>query len=141
MKKELSFLLIVFFICIVSSLFARQRPEYCYAAGENNQIEVTWKCIIEDNNFLGCNLLRYDSLSTVCNQVNEDLIISEDYIFSFIDTMAIIDTVDYQYDIEYVFSDTIDCVSDPLFALKRIEFDVQSDESVNVILELRRNTM
>ena len=121
-------------------MFAFPRTEYSYAAGVNNEIEVNWKYINEDNDFLGCNLFRYDSLSTVCTQVNDSLITSYNHVFSFTDTQSIIDTVDYQYDIEYVFSDTTDLVTDPMFALKRVEFEVQSDEEINVILEFRKNT-
>jgi len=84
--------------------------------------------------------LRYDSLSTVCTQINDDFITADEHVFTLTDTQSIIDTVNYQYDIEYVFSDTTYTQFYECFALKRIDFEVQSDEDINVILEFRKNT-
>ncbi|MCK4694805.1 MAG: hypothetical protein KAT74_03540, partial [Candidatus Cloacimonetes bacterium] len=139
MKYRKNIFLIVLFNCIVSLIFALQQEEYSYASGVNNEIEINWRFNSEGNDFLGCNLFRYDSLNTVYTQVNDTIITSSDNSFSFIDTQNINDTINYKYEIEYVWIDTSYTQMCPIFALKRIDFEVQSDEELNVILEFRKN--
>ncbi len=139
MKCRNSLLLVILFNCFISSIFATQEDEYSYASGVNNEIEINWGFNSSGNDFLGCNLFRYDSLSTIYTQVNDTIIISSNNSFSFIDTQNINDTINYKYEIEFVWLDTSYTQSFPIFALKRIDFEVQSNEELDVILEFRKN--
>lgn len=138
MKYRKIIILIILFNCIVSLIFAIQRDEYSYASGVDNEIEINWGFIGSGNDLIGCNLFRYDSLSIVYTQVNDTIIVSSDNSFSFIDTQNINDTINYKYEIEFVLVDTSYTQSFPIFALKRFDFEVQSDEELNIILEFRK---
>ena len=127
MKK----LIIIFFVFIVFTLNAEYPFSYFYAFGENNEILICWDYTGEIPDLLGCNLLRSEDYITFV-QINDNLIVSNNDKFTYLDEEGIIDTTIYYYRINYVFLDSIYCQSNTIGALKDISFEIYSEDTVQI---------
>ena len=125
MKKLICF----FLVFIVFILNADPPYQYFYAFGENNEILINWNYVGDEPDLLGCNLLRSEDYISF-NQINDELITSNDDTFIYIDEDGIIDTTIYYYKINYIFPDSI-IPSLIIGALKEITFGTYSEESVD----------
>jgi len=90
MKKLICF----FLVFIVFILNADPPYQYFYAFGENNEILINWNYVGDEPDLLGCNLLRSEDYISF-NQINDELITSNDDTFIYIDEDGIIVFHDY----------------------------------------------
>ncbi len=126
MKKLICF----FLVFIVFILNADPPYQYFYAFGENNEILINWNYVGDEPDLLGCNLLRSEDYISF-NQINDELITSNDDTFIYIDEDGIIDTTIYYYKINYIFPDSI-IPSLIIGALKEITFGTYSEDTVQI---------
>ena len=128
MKKKLIF---AFFVFIVSIISAERPNSYFYAFGENNEILINWDYTGDISDLLGCNLLRSEDYITF-TQINNDLIVSNNETFTYLDEEGIIDTTIYYYKINYIFSDSIYYQNFTIGAMKEISFEIYTEDTVQI---------
>ncbi len=126
MKKLIYFL----FLLVAFKLNAVLPYSYFYAYGENNEIHINWNYIDNEPDLMGCNLFRSEDYITY-NQINNDLITSNNEAFTYLDEEGITDTTIYYYKINYVFPDSI-INSLAIGAMKEITFEIYSEDTVQI---------
>ena len=134
MKK----LIIIFFVFIVFTLNAEYPYSYFYAFGENNEIEIHWDYTGNSLGLLGCNLFRSEDYNSAFSQINSELIVSNDYSFTYFDDEAIIDTTIYYYKVNYVFSDSSYNQYSTIGSMKEISFSIYSEDTVQITCKPRQ---
>ncbi len=129
---------LILFFCLIEQLNASSLNTYFFASGQDEEINIFWDYCGEEN-LLGCNLLRSETINGEYLQVNDNLITSPDTDFSFQDTTSIIDTFYYFYRINYVLHDSTFTDLSPLSSLKQVTFEVVNEECVDMFLVMRKN--
>lgn len=136
--QRFRFVVLILFFCLIDQLNASSLNTYFFAYGQDEEINIFWDYCGEEN-LLGCNMLRSETINGEYLQVNDNLITSLDNDFSFQDTTSIIDTLYYFYRINYVLNDSTFTDLSPLFSLKQVTFEVVNEEYVDMFLEMRKN--
>ncbi|MDP8267673.1 MAG: T9SS type A sorting domain-containing protein [Candidatus Tenebribacter davisii] len=126
MKKLIYF----FFVFVAFKLNAVSPYSYFYAFGENSEILLNWNYTGDEPDLLGCNLFRSEDYISF-NQINDDLITSNNETFTYLDEEEIIDTTIYYYKINYIFPDSL-INSLAIGALKDIAFEIYSEDTVQI---------
>ncbi|ODS29695.1 MAG: hypothetical protein SCARUB_05203, partial [Candidatus Scalindua rubra] len=132
--------ILTIFILINCLYSSGNNNSYYFACGQNQEINVFWDYSGQDENFLGCNLIRSEDIQGDYVQVNDDILISSQNQFSYKDTTNIIDTLDYFYKIVYVWQDSSYTDELPIYTFKLIEFQNNDEETINIILENRNDS-
>jgi len=126
MKKLIYFI----FLFVALKLNAVFPYSNFYAFGENNEILINWNYTGNEPDLMGCNLFRSEDYITF-NQINDDLITSNNEAFTYLDEDGITDTTIYYYKINYVFPDSI-INSLAIGAMKEITFEIYSEDTVQI---------
>jgi len=105
---RIQYILIILLFLTVKLVSGQSLCSYFYAYG-SDEINVYWDYYHENqDDLLGCNILRYESDPLQAFQLNQELITSLDKNFYYLDTTNIYDTAIYNYRVEFVFeTDTL----------------------------------
>jgi hypothetical protein len=117
---------------IVLTVNAELPHSYFYAFGENNEIEIHWDYTGNSLGLLGCNLFRSEDYGSEYSQMNNELIVSNDNTFIYLDDESIIDTTIYYYKINYVFSDSSFNQYSITGSMKEVSFSIYSEDTVQI---------
>lgn len=141
LKKEkiMKSIFCILLALILSSIkiFAFNLENHFYAYGQNNTIEVFWNYIGVDD-LIGCNLLRSEEPNGQFTQINDELIVPTNNEFHYIDTDAIVDTLNYSYKCNYVFADTTSS-SSTYGSFKNISLEIIDEDSIELNVILRNS--
>lgn len=126
-------LIFIVFIFGFQILSAQNLYSYFYAYGEN-EINVYWDLFCDyPDELLGCNIYRYQDDPSQAYQLNQELIISENTEFYFLDSYNIVDTALYFYRVDYVFeNDTVVNITSHS-SFQYIEFNALDSETIEMI--------
>lgn len=136
MKSIICMLLILFSLKIL----ALNLENHFYAYGQNNTIDVFWNYVGVDD-VIGCNLLRSEEPYGQFTQINDELIIPVENEFHFIDAEAVADTIDYNYKVEYVFTDSTFFYNRTFGSFKEISLNVLDEHSIEFFIDTRNTIM
>ncbi len=132
---QIRMLIIVFLLFGVKILIGCSVCSYFYAFG-TNEINVYWDYYSDNpEELLGCNLFRYEDDPNQSYQVNQELIVSEDKDFYYLDTTDINVALVYFYRVEFIFANDTLSYDPQAGSFKNVEFNVITPTLVELAVE------
>jgi hypothetical protein len=128
-----SIILIFLFILAQITFGQLSRCSYSYAFG-TDEINIYWDYFFDyPEELLGCNVLRYEEDPLQNIQLNQELIVSPDKNFYYLDTFNIIDSAVYFYIIEFVFPSDTSWHNLNMGSFYNIEFNIVGPTSIELL--------